>query len=243
SPLGFGLGVTVADVDQDGWVDIYVSNDYVEPDYLYINNGDGTFTDRMTQYMQHISYFSMGCDVSDINNDGWVDIYTLDMLPEDNERQKLLYGPENYEHYALMVLNGFYFQNMRNMLHLNNTNGTYSEIGQLSGISNTDWSWAPLFADFDLDGQKDLFISNGYKRDYTNMDFMNFAVQERLKAKKTRKDIEVMNLIKEIPPIVEENYIYQNKGNLTFAKMNQEWGLDQKTLSNGAAYADLDNDG
>src|SRR5690349_1967393 len=126
NPLGFGLGVTVADVNKDGWPDIYVSNDYVEPDYLYINNGNGTFTDKMIEYMQHISYFSMGCDVSDINNDARPDIFTLDMLPEDNERQKLLYGPDNYEHYALMVLNGFYFQNMRNMLHVNNGDGTYS---------------------------------------------------------------------------------------------------------------------
>ena len=127
SPLGFGLGITVADINKDGWPDMYVSNDYVEPDYIYINNQDGTFTDKMTEYVQHLSYFSMGCDVSDINNDGWPDIFTVDMLPEDNQRQKLLYGPENYEHYALMVLNGFYFQNMRNMLHLNNGNGTYSE--------------------------------------------------------------------------------------------------------------------
>ena len=174
SPLGFGLGVTVADINQDGWQDIYVSNDYIEPDYLYINNTDGTFTDKMTEYMQHISYFSMGSDVSDINNDGWVDIFTTDMLPKSNKRQKLLYGPENYEHYALMVLNGFYFQNMRNMFHLNNANGTYSEIGQFSGISNTDWSWAPLFADFDNDGLKDLFITNGYYRDYTNRDFLKY---------------------------------------------------------------------
>ena len=143
NPLGFGLGVVVADINKDSWPDLYISNDYVEPDYLYINNGNGTFTDRMVDYMQHISYFSMGCDVSDINNDALPDIFTLDMLPEDNERQKLLYGPDNYEHYALMVMNGFYFQNMRNMLHLNNGEGTFSEIGQFSGVSNTDWSWRP----------------------------------------------------------------------------------------------------
>ncbi|HKZ36363.1 MAG TPA: VCBS repeat-containing protein, partial [Chryseolinea sp.] len=119
NPLGFGLGITVADINKDGWLDMYVSNDYVEPDYLYINNHNGTFTDQMIDYMQHISHFSMGCDISDINNDEWPDIFTVDMLPEDNRRQKLLYGPENYEQYASMVLNGFYFQNMRNMLHLN----------------------------------------------------------------------------------------------------------------------------
>lgn len=187
NPLGFGLGVTVADINKDGWQDLYVSNDYIEPDYVYINNKDGTFTDRLTEYMQHISYFSMGCDVSDINNDALPDIFTLDMLPADNERQKLLYGPDNYEHFALMVLNGFYFQNMRNMLHLNNGDGTYSEIGQFAGISNTDWSWAPLFADYDNDGLKDLFVTNGYYRDYTNRDFLKYKGDyyfEKGKAKK-----------------------------------------------------------
>ncbi|WP_199913359.1 VCBS repeat-containing protein [Flagellimonas amoyensis] len=241
--LGFGLGVAVSDINNDGWLDLYISNDYNEQDYLYINNGNGTFKESLEEYMEHVSQFSMGSDAADINNDGFIDIVTLDMLPEGNLRQKMVLGPDNYDKYSLLAKTGFHNQSMRNMLQLNNGGKSFSEIGQLSGISNTDWSWAPLFADFDLDGQKDLFISNGYKRDYTNMDFMNFAVQERLKAKKTRKDIEVMNLIKEIPPIVEENYIYQNKGNLTFAKMNREWGLDQKTLSNGAAYADLDNDG
>ena len=243
SPLGFGLGVTVADVDQDGWVDIYVSNDCVEPDYLYINNRNGTFTDRMTQYMQHISYFSMGCDVSDINNDGWVDIYTLDMLPEDNERQKLLYGPENYEHYALMVLNGFYFQNMRNMLHLNNTNGTYSEIGQLAGISNTDWSWAPLFADFDNDGWKDLFVANGYYRDYTNRDFLKYKGDYYFEMAKAKQEADTFKLVSTMTSTPLHNYMFRNNGDLTFSDKSDEWGFDALNFSSGSAFSDLDNDG
>lgn len=243
NPLGFGLGVTIADIDQDGWTDIYVSNDYIEPDYLYINNQDGTFTDKMTDYMQHISYFSMGCDVTDVNNDGWADIYTVDMLPEDNKRQKLLYGPENYEHWALMVLNGFYFQNMRNMLHLNNTNGTYSEIGQFSGISNTDWSWAPLFADFDNDGLKDLFISNGYYRDYTNRDFLKYKGDYYFDKARAKEKADTFHLVSTMTSTPIHNYIYKNNGDLTFSDRSEEWGFGKPGFSSGAAYADLDNDG
>ena len=136
--------------------DIYVSNDYTEQDYCYINNRDGSFSQRELYMFSHLSQFSMGDDIADINNDGLVDIFTLDMLPEDNRRQKLLQGPENYELYATMAANGFHYQFMRNMLHLNNGNGTFSEIGQLAGISNTDWSWAPLFADFTMHGNKDF---------------------------------------------------------------------------------------
>ena len=243
NPLGFGLGITVADINKDGWLDMYVSNDYVEPDYLYINNHNGTFTDRMTEYMQHISYFSMGCDVSDINNDEWPDIFTVDMLPEDNERQKLLYGPENYEHFSLMVLNGFYFQNMRNMLHLNNGDGTYSEIGQFAGISKTDWSWAPLFADYDNDGFKDLFITNGYYRDYTNRDFLKYKGDYYFQKGKAKEKADTFHLISTMTSTPLHNYIYKNNGDLTFTDKSQAWGFNELNFSNGAAYGDLDNDG
>ncbi|HEX6891321.1 MAG TPA: VCBS repeat-containing protein [Chryseolinea sp.] len=243
SPLGFGLGITVADINKDGWPDMYVSNDYVEPDYIYINNQDGTFTDRMTEYVQHLSYFSMGCDVSDINNDGWPDIFTVDMLPEDNKRQKLLYGPENYEHYALMVLNGFYFQNMRNMLHLNNGNGTYSEIGQFSGISKTDWSWAPLFADYDNDGWKDLFITNGYYRDYTNRDFLKYKGDYYFQKSKAGEKADTFHLVSTMTSTPVHDYMYRNNGDLTFTDESEAWGFKENNFSNGAAYADLDNDG
>jgi hypothetical protein len=243
NPLGFGLGITVADVNKDGWLDMYVSNDYVEPDYIYINNHDGTFTDRLTEYVQHISYFSMGCDVNDINNDEWPDIFTVDMLPEDNRRQKLLYGPENYEHYALMVMNGFYFQNMRNMLHLNNGNGTYSEIGQYSGISKTDWSWAPLIADYDNDGWKDLFISNGYYRDYTNRDFLKYKGDYYFDKARAREKADTFQLVNSMSSTPVHNYMYKNNGDLTFADVSEAWGFKDNNFSNGAAYADLDNDG
>lgn len=243
NPLQFGLGVSIADINQDGWPDIYVTNDYVEPDYLYINNRNGTFTDRMTEYMQHISYFSMGCDVNDFNNDGWPDIYTLDMLPEDNKRQKLLYGPDNYEHYALMVLNGFYFQNMRNMLHLNNGDGTYSEIGQVAGISNTDWSWSPLFADYDNDGWKDLFVTNGYYRDYTNRDFLKYKGDYYFEKAKAKEKADTFHLVSTMTSTPLHNYLFRNNGDLTFSDKSAEWGFQEPTFSNGAAYVDLDNDG
>ncbi len=243
NPLGFGLGITVADINKDGWLDMYVSNDYVEPDYLYINNHNGTFTDRMTDYMQHISQFSMGCDVSDINNDTWPDIFTVDMLPEDNKRQKLLYGPENYEQYSLMVLNGFYFQNMRNMLHLNNGDGTYSEIGQFAGISKTDWSWAPLFADYDNDGLKDLFITNGYYRDYTNRDFLKYKGDYYFEKGKAKEKADTFHLVSTMTSTPLHNYIYKNNGDLTFTDKSANWGFKELGFSNGAAYSDLDNDG
>lgn len=241
--LGFGLGIAISDLNQDGWPDIYVSNDYNEQDYLYINKGDGTFAESLEQYIGHTSLFSMGSDIADINNDGFTDILTLDMLPEGNQRQKMVSGPDNYDKYQLLVNSGFYNQTMRNMLHLNNGGGSFSEIGQFAGISNTDWSWSSLFADFDNDGYKDLFITNGYKRDYTNMDFINYAVQAKLEENKTGKRTAIMELLEEIPATVEENYMYQNTGKLRFEKVNGPWGFDRKSLSNGAAYADLDNDG
>ena len=241
--LGFGLGLAISDVTGDGWLDIYVSNDYNEQDYLYVNNQDGTFAESLKAFVGHTSLFSMGNDIADINNDGFTDILTLDMLPEGNTRQKMVSGPDNYDKYQLLVQSGFYNQTMRNMLQLNNEGQSFSEIGQFSGISNTDWSWSSLFADFDNDGFKDVFITNGYKRDYTNMDFMNYAVQEKLKENKTGKQTAIKQLLENIPSTVEENYTYHNNGDLTFKKVNTDWGLDQKSLSNGSAYADLDNDG
>ncbi len=242
SALTYGLGAGIADINGDGWPDIYVSNDYTIPDYLYINNGNGTFTDKLKESMGHVSEFSMGDDVSDINNDGLPDIFTLDMLPKDNRRQKLLAGPDNYEKFDLMIRNGFYYQYMRNMLQVNNGNGTFSETGQLSGISNTDWSWSPLFADYDNDGWKDLSVTNGYLRDYTNMDFikyMNDYVQR--KGRLDRED--VLELVHKIPSSNLINYLFKNNGDLTFTDVSSQWGFNIPSNSNGAAYADLDNDG
>ncbi|WP_431122076.1 VCBS repeat-containing protein [Flagellimonas flava] len=242
SVLGFGLSVSVSDINDDAWPDIYISNDFHEHDFLYLNNGDGTFTESLKDFIGHTSHFSMGSDISDINNDGKPDIVTLDMLPEGNFRQKMVSGPDNYDKHQFLVDSDFHHQYMRNMLHLNQGN-SFAEIGQLAGIHATDWSWAPLFADFDNDGYKDLFVTNGVKRDYTNMDFMNFAVQKRLEEMDSGVETAIKDLLENIPSTIEENYAYRNKGDLTFGKVTADWGLDGKSLSNGAAYVDLDNDG
>lgn len=241
--LGFGLGVAVSDVNKDGWLDIYVSNDYAEPDYLYINNQNGTFTNQLNVSLQHISQFSMGSDVADVNNDLWPDIFTADMLPEDNKRQKLLYGPDNYEQFSLMVSEGYHYQFMRNMLHLNNGNGTFSEVGQLAGVSNTDWSWAPLFADYDNDGWKDLFVTNGYFRDYTNRDFLKFKGDYYFQKVLAHERADTLELAKSMASTPVHNYMFRNRADGRFDDQSKEWGFSAPTFSNGAAYADLDNDG
>lgn len=243
SSFTYGLGVGVADVNYDGWPDIYLSNDYSAPDYLYINNQDGTFTDQLKSNIGHTSLFSMGNDIADINNDGLPDIYTLDMLPEDNKRQKLLFSPDNYEYFGLRLKLGFHYQDMRNMLQLNNGNGTFSEIGQLAGISNTDWSWAPLLADYDNDGWKDLFVSNGYMRDYTNMDFLKFKGDFLRASDQNTITQNLLQLVNAMPASNVNNYLFQNNGDLTFNNKSAEWGMTIPSNSNGAAYADLDNDG
>jgi hypothetical protein len=243
SAFSYGLGVGIADMNQDGWPDMYVSNDYSAPDYLWINNRNGTFSDKLKSSIGHTSLYSMGNDIADMNNDGLPDIVSLDMLPEDNKRQRLLFGPDNYEYFDMIVHAGFNHQYMRNMLQLNNGNGTFSEIGQLSGMSNTDWSWAPLMADYDNDGLKDLFVTNGFLKDFTNMDFIKFKSSyfQYLNGRVTPQS--VMKLISKIPSSNVNNYIFQNTGNLHFKNQGKNWGIDVPSNSNGAAYADLDNDG
>lgn len=243
NPLGYGLGVSVADINNDGWPDLYVTNDYVEEDYLYINNHDGTFKESLRSAVGHISNFSMGLDIADINNDGLDDIFTLDMLPEDNKRQKLLYAPDNYELYNNTVNNGFYHQLMRNMLQLNNGDGTFSEIGQLAGVSNTDWSWSALLADFNNDGQKDLFVTNGYGRDMINRDFMKFYADERLKHLQGRTDSRMFEMLRGIQSTPLHNYIFESQKDLHFKDRSSDWGFSELNFSHGAVYADLDNDG
>ncbi len=243
SALGFGLAVIASDINQDGWMDLLVTNDYIEPDYLYINNGDGTFSDKITDHFQHISHFSMGADIADINNDGLPDIYTLDMLPEDNERQKLLYGPENYEQYALMIQKGFYHQQMRNMLQLNMGEGLFAEIAQLSNISNTDWSWSALFFDASNNGFKDLLITNGYFRDYTNRDFLKYKGDYYFKQAVANEKADTLHLVTSMTSTPIHNYFFENQGNLEFKDRSVEAGFSEKNFSSGAAYADLDNDG
>lgn len=243
NPIGYGLGLVVTDVNEDGWPDLYISNDYVEQDYLYINNQDGTFSDKLKSQIPSISNFSMGVDAGDINNDGHFDLITLDMLPEDNQRQKLLFAPDNFELYNNAVNNGFHHQSMRNMLQLNNGNGTFSDIGQWAGISNTDWSWAPLLADFNNDGLLDLYITNGYKRDMINRDVMKFYINERLKYIEGKSDKKMFKALKKISSTPLQNYFFINKGNLSFENKTVESGFKGKDFSHGAIYADLDNDG
>ena len=251
SPLIYGLGAGVADVNEDGWLDVYIANDYAPPDYLYLNNGDGTFTDALQDAMGHTSRASMGVDVADMNNDGLSDLVVLDMLPEGNFRQKMLFVPNDRDQQARDVASGFHYQYMRNTLQLNNgTPGaipgqapTFSEIGQLAGLSNTDWSWAPLAADYDNDGWNDLFVTNGILRDFTNRDFIRFKqryIRER-DSSLGRQDI--ARLLSRLPATTLTNYLFQNNGDLTFGDVTAQWGVDRPSNSNGAAYADLDNDG
>lgn len=253
--LSFGLGLNISDLNNDGWLDIYVTNDYNENDYLYLNQQNGTFKEVVRDAMGHTSFYSMGTDAADVNNDGRMDIVTLDMLPEPNDRIKLTAGDDNYDKYQMLLRSGFHDQSMRNMLQLNLGNAAtgsnggktmlpeFSEIGQLAGISNTDWSWAALFADFDNDGLKDLFVTNGYARDYTNMEFLKFSTDKQIEIQNGAAMPTQMEIINSMPAISEPNYIFKNKDGLSFEKKTQEWGFAQKSQSNGAAYADLDNDG
>jgi enediyne biosynthesis protein E4 len=243
SSLSYGLGVSVADINGDGWPDIYIGNDYTMPDYIYINQKNGTFKDKIIRLLDHVSHFSMGNDIADINNDGFLDIFTLDMLPEDNARQKILLSPDNFELFQLNVDRGFHYQYMRNMLHLNTGNGSFQEIGQLAGISNTDWSWSALFADFDNDGWKDLYITNGYLRDYNNQDFLKYMDDYVRTSGGQLKREDLLNLVKSMTSSNLVNYTYRNKGDLTFEKVSNSWGLSHNSNSTGAAYSDLDNDG
>lgn len=248
--LNFGLSVAISDLNKDGWPDIYTSSDYTEQDYCYLNQKNGKFKQVLQQSFTHISKFSMGADVADVNNDTWPDVFTLDMLPEDNFRQKLLKGPDEYDAYHMLLDSGYYHQQMRNMLHLHRGidpagNMRFSEAGQLAGVSNTDWSWSALFVDFDNDGWKDLMVTNGYLRDYTDNDFLKYTVADaQLKeAAKGNLNFKTYKLVTQMPSNKLQNYIFQNNKDLTFKNVSKDWGFDKKTVSNCAAYADFDNDG
>jgi len=183
SENGFGLGIAVGDVNRDGWPDVYVSNDFHERDYLYVNRGDGTFTEQLDQQAPVLSYFSMGLDVADVDNDGWPDLYTTDMLPEGEHRLRTMAAFEGWDLYQAKVRNGYHHQLMRNMLQRNNGDGTFSDIGQMAGVARTDWSWGALVADLDLDGHKDIFVTNGLARDATSQDFIAYQANEQERAR------------------------------------------------------------
>ncbi|WP_273277782.1 VCBS repeat-containing protein [Maribacter polysiphoniae] len=240
---GFGLGVSVCDINKDGWLDIYVSNDFLTNDILYVNNGDGTFSDKIFDYLKHQSYNGMGLNIADINNDAQSDIIVLDMLPQDNKRLKQTLGYFSYDKHMLDTEFGYMPQYVRNTLQLNNGDGSFSEIGQLSGINATDWSWSPLIADFDNDGFKDVFITNGYRRDVTNLDFIVYGQKQGPfgDPETIRKD--KLQKLNALPEVKLHNYIYKNNGGVDFTDKSLVWGIDTPSYSNGSAYADLDNDG
>lgn len=234
---GYGLGIAIADINLDGWPDILIGNDYITNDVIYINNQDGTFTNQAKYILKHQSKFSMGNDISDINNDGLVDIFTLDMLPEINYRKKTSSGGgTSYQTYISNEELGYEYQYIRNMMHINNGNAPFSEVGQMLGIYHTEWSWSPLFIDVDNDGFRDLLITNGFPKDLTDMDYIRYRSDVGSITKPNQ-------LLMILPELKLSNYGFKNHGNLTFTDNTIEWGLSTPTYSNGAAFADLDNDG
>lgn len=239
---GFGLGIAICDINRDQWPDIYITNDYVSDDILYINNHDGTFTDQAKKYFKHTSLTAMGNEVNDINNDGMADVVALDMLPQKNQRKKQLMPPNNYQSYLNSDQFGYNYQYMRNTLQLNpgNLGGEepkpFQEIGLLAGVAETEWSWCPSLADFDNDGYRDLLVTNGYPKDVTDRDFMLYRANEGNVSSESVT-------LEQIPVIKIPNYAYKNSGKLGFKDVSIEWGFEQASFSNGAAYGDLDNDG
>ena len=253
--IAFGLGVVVSDVNRDGWPDIYVSNDFFERDYLYINRGDGTFGEALDRQAPVLSYFSMGLDIADIDNDGWPDIYTTDMLPEDEYRLKVTTTFESWEVYQAKLRDGFHRQLMRNMLQRNNGDGTFTDIGQMAGVARTDWSWSALVADLDLDGRKDIFVANGLARDVTSQDYIAFLGSDQTRqgvTKGGRSRVDFTRLTQAMSSTPIPNYAFQNTGTgghgavdngLHFTNEASAWGLATPSASSGAAYGDLDGDG
>ncbi len=244
SQIGYGLGVSIADLTNDGFPDIYVSNDFHENDYLYINNGDGTFSEQLTEMIAQTSRSSMGNDVGDINNDGLLDVVVLDMLPDEERILKQSGGEDDYELFNIKLGFGYHHQYVRNTLQMNLGEGKFSEIGRLAGIQATDWSWAPLFCDLDNDGWKDLFITNGIYRRANDLDYVQFLTGgSRYSSPGDNRGLTNRELYEKMPLYPNVNYLYKNNGDLTFTNMSPSWGIITRSFSNGSAYADLDNDG
>lgn len=240
----FGLSASIADINGDGWPDIYVANDFNKPDFLYINNRNGTFTNRLAEYIKHISFSAMGSDISDINNDGHEDIYVVDMAVENPVRQKQLFAVnQNYDKFQLMVKYGLYYQYPRNTLQLNNADGTFSEIANYAGVAETEWSWAPLVVDFDNDGWKDIYVTNGLKRDITDWDYKVFILDSVIRTMNSGKSVDLNSWLQSIPSVPTKNCFYRNTGSLKFDNYSDTWTDAPPSFSSGAAYADLDNDG
>jgi enediyne biosynthesis protein E4 len=243
SEIGFGLGVTVGDLNNDGWDDMYVSNDFFEKDYVYINQHDGTFKEVSNDVLGHMSYASMGSDMIDINNDGWLDVFTTDMLPEGDQRLKTTTKFDDYNVYNAKLKNNFHHQFSANCLQLNNGDGTFSEIAGMAGIEATDWSWGALSFDFNNDGWKDLFVSNGISKDLTNQDFLDFFSSEEAMKQVRGGGFDFENFLDKMSSTPIPNYGFINQRDLTFKNQTQALGLGTPSFSNGAAYGDLDGDG
>ncbi len=241
---GYSLGIATTDINGDNWPDIYVSNDFLTNDILYLNNQDGTFTNQIDSLLDHTSFAGMGNDVSDINNDGQPDIVVVDMLPEDNFRRQLIIPSSSYDKFQLTQRMNYLPQYTRNTLQLNNGDGSFSEVGQLAGMDKTDWSWSSLLADYDNDGDRDLFITNGFLRDVGNLDYISYQRKNASPfGKKEAQHQARLKAIQDLGAAKIQNYVFENQGDLKFSNRSTDWGIPEKTCSNGAAFADLDKDG
>ena len=232
----FGLSASIADINADGLPDIYVANDFNKPDFLYINNGNGTFTDKLTSYVGHVSFSSMGSDVIDFNNDGLEDIFVADMAVEDPVRQKQLFAVnQNYDKFNLMLKYGLYYQYPHNSLQLNNGNGSFSEIANYAGVAETEWSWAPLFVDFDNDGWKDMYVTNGLKRDMTDWDYKVFVLDSVINVMNKGKSVDLNKWLQSMPQVPVKNYFFHNNGSLKFDNYRNIWSDEPPSFSSGAS--------
>ena len=244
SNIGFGLGVTIGDINLDGWSDLFISNDFFEKDYLYINNKDGSFKESLEEYVNETSMGSMGADMADINNDGYSEIFVTEMLPDRHDRRVSKAVFDNWDKYQFSIDQGYFHQFNRNVLQLNNQDGSFSEISRITGVDATDWSWGALIFDMDNDGNKDIFVANGIYKDLLDQDYVNFLANPSVISNMIQSEKEpVKKLIDMIPSEPLSNYAFQNLGSLNFRDETKNFGLDDLTYSNGSAYSDLDNDG